>query len=232
MIKPAVIIIGGLAALGGIALAVSEAQAHLPEDNDDAGPVPPDSTEGPVFHVTASDGHSYVVKFVKAFEVEAGHQVFWDVFDTEGNRLVRYTQVGEDDNTRTFIVSPLGVGDTHLDEAMKDFGVHFEGGPIATPAVATGDELRVLPGQLLVTPGEYLATIDVGFPKSMVVSASLIKGGLKDQGFRQVAVFTSAPKDWPISKDGNYFVQAVWDKSPKIFNVPGEVVDIRSRGLV
>lgn len=220
------------AVLGGVAL-VATSRVSAATVSDDAEPTPDDSTDGPQFTVQASDGTKYVVQFQKAFETEAGHQTFWDLFDASGNRLVRYAQLDDDKSSRTFIVSPLSMTSPILDKAMRDFGIQFIGGAItdSLPNVVLASDVKTLPGQLLVLPGEYLATAVVNFPKSVVVNASLISAALKEQGFRQVAVFTSAPKGWPISTDGDYFVQCVWDGAPKVFQLPPEVTDLRSRAL-
>jgi hypothetical protein len=221
------LIVLGLAAVGaGVAVAVN-ANA-VPKD--DADPVPPDGS-GATFHVTANSGTEYDVTLVKVFDTEGGKQTFWDLFVGD-DRIVRYTQLDDDMNSRVYIASPLSQSDPRLDRALRDFGIRFEGGAVSSdmPEVVLASDVHTLPGQLMVMPGEYLATVAVPFPKSLVVSASLIKGALQEQGFRQVAVFTSAPSSWPISKDGDYFIQCVWSGEPRLFQLPKEVTDLRSRG--
>lgn len=210
---------------GGLALAASSAHASSGDDTD---PIPPDSTDGPVFTVTASSGAVYEVHFVKSFDTESGKQSFWDVFDIQG-RVLRYSQLEDDTNSRIFIVSPRGPNGPGVSQVMNDFGIRFEGGVVAIPASDT--QPQIVPGQVLISAGEWLGTADIGFPKSLLVSASLIKAAMQEQGFTQVSVFTEAPKDWPISKNGNYFVQALWEGPPKIFKVPSEVVDLKSNAL-
>lgn len=221
----------GLAAVGGVALAV-RANAKT---SDDAGPTPPDATSGPEFDVQASSGHIYKVRFVKAFETESGNQTFWDLFTPDVNeplRILRYSQLEDDINSRIFITSPLTDNHPAIDAAMRDFGIRFEGGPIAIQVSDTAPPPQLLPGQVLVSPGHWMATVDVGFPKNLLVSASLIKAALEEQGWRGVAVFTSVPSFWPLSKEGNYFIEANWDKSARIFQVPSEVVDLKSNAVV
>lgn len=223
----ALLLLGAVAA-GAAGFAISRSSSAVVGDG---GPPVPDSPGEP-FRVTASSGRTYDVRFVKAFDTEAGHQTFYDVLDLQGNRLLRYTQFGSDMDSRVYIVSPLSMSDPRVDQVMRDFGIRFEGGANTDEmSIELAAGTKLLPGQLLVMAGEYLATVSVPFPKSVLVSASLISNALTEQGFRQVAVFTKAPADWPISKDGDYFIQAVWDKNAKIFTLPREVVDIRSRAL-
>lgn len=215
----------GAAVVGGVALAVSRASAK-----DDAGPTPPDSTSGPVFQVTADSGAVYEIHFVKAFDTESGKQSFWDVFDIQG-RILRYSQLEDDTNTRIFIVSPRGPNDPAIDLVMRDFGIRFEGGPIAVPVSDTAQVPQLQAGQVLVSPGHWMATADIGFPKNLIVSASLIKAALEEQGWRRVSVYTSVPNFWPISKNGNFFIEADWDKTAHIFQVPPEVIDLKSNAV-
>lgn len=223
----------GIAAIGaGVAFAASKAYGS----SDDAGSTPPDSTDGPVFDVTASSGAVYQVRFVKAFDTESGKQSFWDVFDIQG-RVLRYSQLEDDTNSRIFIVSPRGPNGPGVDLVMRDFGIRFEGGPVSDPIPAAvlvnnPEGVKLLPGQILVSQGAWMATADVGFPQNLVLSAGLIKAALEEQGWRQVAVFTSPPSSWPISKNGNFFVEAVWSRDAQIMSVPPQVVDIRSNSLV
>lgn len=191
--------------------------------DDDAGPTPPDSDEGPVFTVTANSGAVYEVHHVKTFDTESGKQSFWDVFDLQG-RVLRYSQLENDTNSRIFIVSPRAMNDPAVDLVMRDFGIRFEGGAVAIPATQT----TTLPGQIMVAAGHWMATVNVTFPKSILISASLIKATLEEQGWKQVSVYTSVPQFWPISKNGNYFIEANWDRPAQIFQVPSEVVDIKS----
>jgi hypothetical protein len=183
------------------------------------------------FTVTGKSGTVYTVKFVKAFSLPDGRkQSFWDLF-VGPLRIVRYSQLENDRDSRVFIVSPLGPTDPRVGVAMTDFGITFVGGPVAELVSTTATPAPLLAGQVVVSPGSWMATADVGFPKSVVVSAGLIRDALKEQGWRQVNVMTKAPANWPISKEGNYFVEAVWSGAPRIFQLPSEVVDIRSRAL-
>jgi hypothetical protein len=222
----------GIAAIGaGVAFVASKAYGS----SDDAGTTPPDAP-GPVFDVTASSGAVYQVQHVKTFDTESGKQSFWDVFDIQG-RVLRYSQLENDANSRVFIVSPRGPNGPGVDLVMRDFGIRFEGGPISDPIpeavlVNNPDSIKVLPGQVLVSPGVWMATADVGFPQNLVVSAGLIKAALEEQGWRQVSVYTDAPPSWPLSKNGNYFVEAVWNQEAQIMSVPPQVVDMRSNSLV
>jgi hypothetical protein len=222
------LVVLGLAAIGtGLAVAVNASATP----KDDAGPVPPDGDgSGATFNVTANSGVNYDVTLVKVFDTEGGKQTFWDLFIGD-DRIVRYTQLDDDMNSRVYIASPLAQSDPRLDLALRDFGIRFEGGAISDdmPEVVLASDVQTLPGQLMVLPGEYLATASVSFPKSLVVTAALIKGALQEQGFRQVAVFTSPPADWPISKSGDYFIQCVWAGQPRLFQLPKEVTDLRSR---
>lgn len=223
----------GIAAVGaGLAFVASKAYGS----SDDAGATPPDSTDGPVFDVTADSGAVYQVKFVKAFDTESGKQSFWDVFDIQG-RVLRYSQLESDTNSRIFIVSPRGPNGPGVDLVMRDFGIRFEGGPVSDPIpeavlINNPDAVKILPGQILVSPGHWMATADVGFPQNLVLSASLVKAALEEQGWRDVAVFTSAPSSWPLSKNGNYFAEATWKQDARVMSVPPQVVDIRSNALV
>lgn len=199
-------------------------------------PTPPDSTDGPVFDVTADSGAVYQVRFVKAFDTESGKQSFWDVFDIQG-RVLRYSQLEDDTNSRIFIISPRGPNGPGVDLVMRDFGIRFEGGPVSDPIpeavlINNPDSVKLLPGQVLVSQGHWMATADIGFPQNLIVSASLIKAALEEQGWRNVAVFTSPPSSWPISKNGNYFVEATWQQDARIMSVPPQVVDMRSNALV
>lgn len=222
----------GIAAIGaGVAVLATNAYGS----SDDAGPTPPDETDGPEFEVTASSGAVYLVKFVKAFDTESGKQSFWDVFDIQG-RVLRYSQLESDTNSRIFIVSPRGPNGPGVDFVMRDFGIRFEGGPVSEPIsdsvlVSNPDSIRILPGQVLVSQGHWMATADVGFPKNLLVSASLIKAALEEQGWKRVSVFTTPPSTWPLSKNGNYFVEADWDRNAQIMSVPPEVVDMRSNAV-
>lgn len=184
------------------------------------------------FEVTGSSGTTYTVKFVKAFKLEDGRkQSFWDLF-VGPLRVVRYSQLEDDKTSRVFIVSPLGPTDPRVGVAMSDFGISFAGGPVAELVSSTKPQSApLLAGQIVVSPGAWMATADIGFPKSLLVTAALIRDALKEQGWTQVNVMTSAPANWPISKQGNYFVEAVWNKAPRIFQLPAEVVDIKSRAL-
>lgn len=197
------------------------------------------------FVVKGRSGTTYTVKFVKAFDLkntgafitssgdssDARKQVFWDVFSGD-QRLVRYTQLDSATDTRVYITSPLGPTDPRVALVMDDFGIKFAGGPVAELVASTKPTpAPLLAGQIVVSPGAWMATADIGFPKSLIVSASLIRDALKEQGWTQVNVMTKAPSNWPISKNGNYFVEAVWSRSPRIFQLPSEVVDIRSRAL-
>lgn len=216
----------GLAVVGGVAFAVSKASAS----GDDAGTTPPDSKDGPEFDVQAQSGIIYKVRFVKAFETESGNQTFWDIFTPDANeplRVLRYSQLEDDINTRIFVSSPLPENHPAVDQAMRDFGIRFEGGPIFIPAAQT----TTLPGQVMVSPGHWMATASIGFPKNLLVSASLIKAALEEQGWRNVAVFTSVPKFWPISKDGDYFIEGDWTRDAQFFQVPSEVVDLKSTAV-
>lgn len=229
----------GVGVVGAIALVAvnSKAIGSALGIGDDAGPTPPDSKDGPVFPVTADSGAVYEVHFVKSFDTESGKQSFWDIFDIQG-RILRYSQLEDDTNSRIFIVSPREAGDEFgrgrdpsIDLAMRDFGIRFEGGPVVTPVVAI-EEIKTLPGQVLVTEGHWMATADIGFPKNLIVSASLIKAALEEQGWSAVSVFTTVPEFWPISKNGNFFIEGNWNKPAKIFAVPSEVVDIKSNAIV
>lgn len=235
----AMLAVVGLAVVGGAVFAASKAGAF--GSGDDAGPTPPDSTDGPVFTVTANSGAVYEVHFVKEFDTEAGKQTFWDVFDIQG-RILRYSQLEDDINSRVFIMTAREEGDEQgggrdpsIDLAIRDFGLDFKGGPIGAPEVilASGSNgvpmlPQMGPGQTFVSPGHWMATADVAFPKSVLISASLIKAALEEQGWRHVAVFTSPPQFWPISKDGNYFIEADWDRPARLFSVPPEVVQMKS----
>lgn len=183
------------------------------------------------FSVTGKSGTAYTVKFVKAFTLPDGRkQSFWDVF-VGPLRILRYSQLESDRDSRVFIVSPLGPTDPRVGVAMTDFGITFVGGPLAELVSTTATPAPLLAGQVVVSPGSWMATADVGGLKALVVSASLIRDALKEQGWRQVNVMTTAPANWPLSKNGNYFIEAVWSGPPRIFQVPAEVVDIRSRAL-
>jgi hypothetical protein len=183
------------------------------------------------FSVTGKSGTAYTVKFVKAFTLPDGRkQSFWDVF-VGPLRILRYSQLESDRDSRVFIVSPLGPTDPRVGVAMADFGITFVGGPLAELVSTTATPAPLLAGQVVVSPGSWMATADVGGLKALVVSASLIRDALKEQGWRQVNVMTTAPANWPLSKNGNYFIEAVWSGPPRIFQVPAEVVDIRSRAL-
>lgn len=232
----------GLAVVGGGLFAASKAGAFdgLLGNGDDAGPTPPDSTDGPVFTVTANSGAVYEVRFAKAFETEAGHQTFWDVFDIQG-RVLRYSQLEDDITSRVFIVTPRNQGDGSgrnrdpaIDIVMNDFGIAFEGGQTIdddTAAIVLTSGMAVPTGQTMVSPGHWMATADVGFPESVLVSASLIKGALEEQGWKRVAVYTSPPSDWPITKEGNYFIEGDWDGPARLFSVPSQVVAMRSNAV-
>lgn len=231
----------GLAVVGGVAFAASKAGAFdgLLGAGDDAGPTPPDSDDGPVFTVEANSGAVYQVKFVKAFETESGNQTFWDVYDIQG-KVLRYSQLEDDINSRVYIMTARAEGDESgrgrdpaIDIVMRDFGLDFKGGPIGAPEVIlTGGAMPTVgPGQTLVSPGHWMATADVPFPQSVLVSASLIKAALEEQGWRRVAVFTSPPRDWPISKQGNYFIEGDWDRPARLFSVPSAVVQMKSNTL-
>lgn len=186
---------------------------------------------GGEFDVTGKSGTRYRVKFVKQFALPDGRkQAFWDLF-VGGQRIVRYSQLDADRDSRVFIVSPLAPTDPRIGVAMSDFGIEFAGGPLAELVAGTPAPAALLAGQVVVSPGAWMATADVGFPKSLVVSAALIRDALTQQGWRQVNVMTTAPKDWPISRNGNYFIEAVWSGAPRIFQLPSEVVDLRSRAL-
>lgn len=183
-----------------------------------------------VFEVTGKSGTQYRVVAVKQFMMPNGQrQAFMDLFVGD-LRILRYTQLDEDMESRILIGSPLEQNDPRILIALRDFGVRFEGGPAVAHLVAdTGGKLP--DGQIVVSPGLWQATADVGFPKSLLVSAAVIRDALKAQGWRQVNVMTSAPKDWPLSREGNYFIEAIWSGNPRIFALPSEVKDIRSRAL-
>lgn len=230
----AAIAVVGLVVVGGAALAINSAVASA-KGKDDAGPTPPDATSGPEFNVQASSGLVYKVRFVKAFETESGHQTFWDVFTPDINeplRILRYSQLEDDTNTRIFISTPLPDNHPAIDAVMRDFGVRFEGGAIATLVSDTAPLPQLLPGQVMVSQGHWMATANIGFPKNLIVSASLIKAALEEQGWNRVSVFTSLPSHWPLSKEGNFFIEADWTKNARLFQVPSEVVDLKSNAVV
>jgi hypothetical protein len=188
------------------------------------------SSKPGTFEVTGRSGSQYRVVFVKQFPTDNGGKIsFWDVFVGDA-RILRYSQIDNDTGSRVLIVSPLEQNDPRILIALQDFGVRFEGGPAVAHLVA--DPGGKLPkGQIVVSPGAWAATVDVGFPKSIVVSVALIRDSLKAQGWQQVNVMKTAPKDWPLSREGNYFVEAVWTAAPRIFALPAEVKDVRSRAL-
>jgi len=211
-------------AVGVIALVVLGAGAAMAYGSSSSAPGE--------FEVTGRSGTVYKVKHVKAFALDDGRkQAFWDLF-VGGNRILRYSQLDADRDSRIFIVSPLGPTDPRVGVAMEDFGIRFAGGPIAELVSSTKPTSGpLLAGQIVVSPGPWAATASVAFPKSLLVNASLIRAALQEQGWRQVNVMTEAPRDWPLSRNGDYFVEAVWSGKPRIFQVPPEVVDIRSRAL-
>lgn len=205
-------VVAAVVVVGGVALAASS------------------GSKPGAFNVTGRSGTQYRVVFVKAFTLPDGRkQSFWDLFVGDA-RILRYAQLENDTDSRVLIVSPLSETDPRIPIAMSDFGVRFEGGPTAQ-LVSSVTPASLPKGQIVVSPGAWIATADVGFPKSLVVTKDLIAGALRDQGWRQVNVMTEAPKDWPLSRSGNYFVEAVWPGQPRIFQLPDEVTDIRSRAL-
>lgn len=83
------------------------------------------------------------------------------------------------------------------------------------------------PGQIRIDRGSYVANVDVPFPASIVATPSVIKQGLEDKGFSNVRVSESAPSNWPLSSDGDYFVTASWQNSAKVFDLPDAVTEHR-----
>jgi len=79
---------------------------------------------GPPSRVKGKSGQVWDVQLVKRFEQPSGpDEIFFDVFTTNGARIVRYKQLQGRNDTRKFIVSPSTTDKSLVSKAMSDFGI-------------------------------------------------------------------------------------------------------------
>lgn len=76
-----------------------------------------------------------------------------------------------------------------------------------------------------MSPGRYVATVNVPFLLGPVVSDSLLKEKLQGKGFTNVLVSEQKPLTFPLASVGDYYVTVDWNKSPQAFDVPSAVVE-------
>lgn len=79
------------------------------------------------------------------------------------------------------------------------------------------------PGQIVIEPGSYAASVDVPFPASLLVSPTTLVEKLGEKGFSDVRATDRRPQDWPLPGTADYYVSASWKHDPKLFDLPKQV---------
>lgn len=76
----------------------------------------------------------------------------------------------------------------------------------------------------VVTGRKYRAIMSVGFPFSMMASEPAVRKEAEDLGFSDVKVFTDRPSDFPGTRRGDYYLEAMWSSPSTSIarpNIPG-----------
>jgi hypothetical protein len=104
--------------------------------------------------------------------------------------------------------------------------------PLQPSSTISGTTLTLISDRPVpvITGTTYYGRGDVGWPVSMLVSASAITSKLQSMGFSNVAAYTSTsdlPADWPSDqRTGNVFASATYTGAPTTIALPSQVAAV------